>query len=403
MPDSGALNGTGTTECRGGRWFDGTGFSLRTMWISGDRFVAAPPGPVDRIVDLDDRFVVPPYGEGHNHWLEPALADAYIEDHLRDGIFYVKDQGSPPAVQEALRPLVNTPSSIDYTAAHQGFTGPGGHPMEIVDQLVGLGILPTSWIETHGEGDALFAVASEADVDRAWSRLMKSRPDFIKVFLVHSDQYVARRDDPGLSPKARGMDPALVSGIVRRAHAAHLRVSAHIENAHDFHVAVAAGADEIAHMPFVDGADLAGYRLANEDIGAMRTIIATTMDWAADADADDPRVAVQRDNLARLRAAGWTIVIGTDQFRKTARTEVELIVRLRLMTNLELLHAWSIDTPRSIFPGRMIGTFEDGAEASFLVLSGDPLDDFSQSHAIVLRVKMGGLVEPGPATMPSLG
>ena len=70
----------------------------------------------------------------------------------------------------------------------------------------------------------------------------------------------------------------------------------------------------------------------------MRAIIATTLDWAADAGADDPRVAVQRDNLARLRAAGWTIVIGTDLFRKTARTEVELIVRLRLMTNLELLH-----------------------------------------------------------------
>lgn len=372
------------------------------MWIAGNRFAAAPPGPVDGVVDLDGHFVVPPYGEGHSHWLEPALADAYIQDHLRDGIFYVKDQGTAPAFHEVLRPLVNTPSSIDYTAAHQGFTGPGGHPIEIVDQLCAFGILPAEWARAHGEGDALFAVASEADVDRAWSRLMKSRPDFIKVFLVHSDQYAARRDDPTLSPKARGIDPALVPGIVRRAHAAHLRASAHIENAHDFHVAVAAGADEIAHMPFVDDADLAGYRLADEDIGAMRAIIATTLDWATDADADDPRVAVQRDNLARLRAAAWTIVIGTDGFRLTARTEVDRIVRLGLMTNLELLRAWCIDTPRSIFPGRKIGTFEDGAEANFLVLSGDPLDDFSQSHAIGLRVKMGHLIEPGPATLPSL-
>jgi hypothetical protein len=52
------------------------------------------------------------------------------------------------------------------------------------------------------------------------------------------------------------------------------------------------------------------------------------------------------------------------------------------MTNVELLRAWSIDTPRSIFPLRNIASFTDGAEASFLVLGGDPLADLSNSRKI---------------------
>src|SRR5205085_7431056 len=128
--------------------------------------------------------------------------------------------------------------------------------------------------------------------------------------------------------------------------------------------------------------------------------IATTLDWASDASPEDPRVAVERDNLARLRAAGVTIVIGTDRFRETAHVEVDLIARLHLMTNLELLRAWSIDTPRSIFPARNLARFDDNAEASFLVLSADPLADPAHLHAITLRVKQGHRLVPTTAAMP---
>ena len=43
------------------------------------------PAKIDRVVDLQARWVVPPYAEGHNHWLEPHAADAYISAYLRDG------------------------------------------------------------------------------------------------------------------------------------------------------------------------------------------------------------------------------------------------------------------------------------------------------------------------------
>jgi imidazolonepropionase-like amidohydrolase len=50
---------------------------------------------------------------------------------------------------------------------------------------------------------------------------------------------------------------------------------------------------------------------------------------------------------------------------------------------------WSQSTPRAIFPSRRVGCLEDGCEASFLVLDGDPSRDLSRTGSIRLRVKDG--------------
>jgi len=46
-------------------------------------------------------------------------------------------------------------------------------------------------------------------------------------------------------------------------------------------------------------------------------------------------------------------------------------------------------TPRAIYPNRRIGALDDGSEASFLVLGGNPLTDFRNTRAITMRVKQG--------------
>ena len=393
------------TEYRNGQWFDGDRFVAKPMWVRGGIFVESRPARVGSVIDLGNGFVVPPYAEGHNHWLEPALVDAYVQTHLRDGIFYVKDQGTAPRFHDQMRAVLGGPASVDYISAHQGFTGPNGHPIEIVDALSGLGVLPAEWARTHGEGDALFVVASEQDIDRAWPRLISGRPDFVKVFLVHSDEYASRRDNRALTPKHRGIDPALVPAIVARAHAAQLRVSAHIENAHDFHVAIAAGVDDIAHMPFVGKDDPDRYRLAEADLraaAARGVSIATTLDWMLQ-NVTERQLEIVRGNFANMRRAGNTIVIGTDRFRKTARSEAELITARHLMSNLELLQAWCISTPRAMFPNRKIGRLAGGFEASFLVLGGNPLADFARAYDIRMRVKQGHPIVPRDTKLPSSG
>ena len=67
--------------------------------------------------------------------------------------------------------------------------------------------------------------------------------------------------------------------------------------------------------------------------------------------------------------------------------------RFHLFDNLTLLKMWCEDTPAAIFPDRRIGRFEEGYEASFFFLAGNPIEDFSQVQAIRRRLKQGVLLD----------
>jgi hypothetical protein len=380
-------------EYRNGRWYDGRGFVARTAWTDGPRF-AAGPLPGAEMVDLDGAFVVPPYGDAHVHWLEPDLVDAYVAQHVRAGVLYVKDHATSAAFREAMRPALGP---VELVSAHRGFTAPDAHPAGLVDGLVGLGVLPPSWGPARGDGELFHAVASEGDVDRAWPLLLATRPDFVKVFLVRSATY-----GRPAATRERGLDPALVPGIVARAHDAGLRVAAHVEDAHDVRVAVAAGVDDLAHLPFALDGDPAAFAIEEADalaLGRRGGTVATTLEWLDESPAG---LAVTRDNVARLRAAGVTLLVGSDVFRTTAVAEADRLVRHGLLAPAELLRAWCVDTPRAITRRPGVGALVPGAEASFLALRADPLADVAATGDIALRVRDGEPVAPADVPMPAL-
>jgi imidazolonepropionase-like amidohydrolase len=62
---------------------------------------------------------------------------------------------------------------------------------------------------------------------------------------------------------------------------------------------------------------------------------------------------------------------------------------LGVFDNLSLLKIWCEVTPRTIFPHRKIGRLQEGYEASFLVLDGNPLENFAHVQAIRRRFKQG--------------
>jgi hypothetical protein len=93
-----------------------------------------------------------------------------------------------------------------------------------------------------------FTIDSEADLEKKWPLILNQRPDFIKTHLWFSDEYEKRKDDSAYFGQ-KGLDPRLLPKIVAKARATNLRVSTHASNAADFHHAVAAGVDEIAHLP----------------------------------------------------------------------------------------------------------------------------------------------------------
>ena len=396
-------------ELRNGYWFDGRDFVADTRYAVYGAITERRPEPVDSVIDLQGGYVVPAFGEAHNH--NAVVSDTGIAHrYLRAGIFYVKNPNSFPRDRIAARGRFNTRGSIDVVFSNGGLTGPGGHPVDLARRNIARGV----WKPEMGEGDFYHVIASRADLDAKWPAIIEAEPDFIKTYLLFSEDYAQRLRDT-TTFGWRGLDPALLPEIVRRAHGANRRVSTHVETAADFRTAVAAGVDEINHLPgfrpernTIAGYErLARYELTRQDAEAARargiTVVTTVsealelLDAAIRKGGDDAALARRAramivQNLRLLRDAGVNVVIGSDRYRDTSVPEAIGLRATGVYSDTTLLRMWSITTPRAIFPGRKLGTLDGGFEASLLVLAGNPLTDFTNVGRIRLRMKEGFLL-----------
>lgn len=169
-----------------------------------------------------------------------------------------------------------------------------------------------------------------------------------------------------------------------------------------------AGVDQIAHMPGVRGdrnislLDPSRYAIWEEDArsaGRQGIVVVTTLAGLVEY-ADERRDAALREaantlnsrNLALLAKHDVPIAIGSDAYDDTSVKEALYLDTLNVMDSAALVRAWSETTPRAIFPGRQIGRLAVGYEASFLVLDGDPLHDFTNVTRIRFSLKQGRVV-----------
>lgn len=396
-------------ELRNGQWFDGETFVDRTMYSVGGFFSGNRPARIDSVVDLQRGYVVPPFGEAHNHNVDASnatAARAIVDKYLRDGVFYVQNPENVPRARPALTGFINVPSGIDVTFANAGLTGPGGHPMGLYLRNLGRGVmLPTDSNSTSG---FLWTIRDRADFDAKWPLILASHPDFIKTLLLYSEEYERRKSDSAFF-NWRGLNPALLPEIVRRAHGAGLRVITHVETGADMHNALVAGVDQIAHTPGFRGNEktelpsFTPYLIADADaeLAAKRGVfVATTLGGAAglpDSAARARFAKLDSLNLAMMKKHHVKIVVGSDSYRNTSAPEAMWLSSLGALSNSELLRAWTETTAQAIFPGRKIGRLAPGYEASLLVLSGNPIADFSNVRRITLRMKQGELIYPSSA------
>jgi imidazolonepropionase-like amidohydrolase len=393
-------------ELRDGKWLGADGFSAGTRYVIDERITRRRPARVDSVIDLASGWVVPPFGEAHNHNVDfttTRRTDSVLAQYLRDGVFYVKNPGSLPRGRDSLVGRINVPRGVDAVFANGLLTATGGHPtgLYLRNRARG-GMTPAD-----SDGGFLWILDSLPDLERKWPRILAGRPDFIKVVLVHSEEFARRRTDSAYF-NWRGLDPALVPEVVRRAHAARLRVSAHVETAADFHAALVGGVDEINHIPGFRGdehtriTEPARYQVTAEDakLAAARGVwVVTTLSGFTALDPHGPDSLTRRAadslaarNLRVLRAAGVHLAIGSDSYRDDSVQEAADLAALSVFTPLELLRLWSEATPRAIFPQRRVGCLDDGCEASLLVLAADPSADFANTKRITLRMKDGRLL-----------
>ncbi len=259
---------------------------------------------------------------------------------------------------------------------------------------------------------------SRAEVQEKWVQFLATKPDFVKTYLLYSEEYEQRKDDPKYFGW-RGLGPDLLQMIVAKAHASNLRVSTHIESAADFHTALLAGVDEINHMPgFRYRDDVKPHQLSEFEItdsdakraAKQGTVVVTTLGGTAKVDPHGKDAALRerwdelnRQNLSVLKRHHVKLALGSDSYREDSVPESAYIDSLHVFDPPSLLNIWCKTTARTIFPLRSVGELREGYEASFLVLSADPLHDFGATQKIRLRVKQGHIIEihdlpPGSAT-----
>ena len=394
---------------KNGQWFDGNSFKRKDGYAVNGVLTFRRPAQIDQTVDLEGKFVVPPFGEAHNHNVEPLnKVDELIRRYLEHGIFYVKNPNNLPSGRDQVAAKINRPDSIDAAFSNGGFTVAGGHPAEIVKRNIDRGL----WTEADGDGAFYYAIANEAELDREWPQFLQTRPDFVKTYLLFSDDYKARKDDPKYFGW-KGLDPALLKTVVQKAHAAGLRVSTHVESTADFHAALVAGVDEINHMPgFRTSGDvkthaMSEFAIAESDAQAAArqdTFVVTTLGDAAAIDANGANAALRsernnlnRRNLQLLKKYHVKLAPGSDSYRSDTLPEALYLESLHVFDNSELLTMWCTTTANTIFPKRSIGSLKEGYEASFLVLKANPLENFNAVQQITLRVKQGHILNSDQA------
>lgn len=396
-----------------GRWFNGSAFVQRTVYSEKGIISFRVPRRVDTTIDLGNRYVVPPYAEGHGHNVEfygDARARAIVAKYLTAGVFYDLNPLTLARARDGMKGLVNVPAGVDVIWAVGGLTGKGGHPTGLFLRNLKNGV----FTEADGEGGFFFTIDSLADLNRKWPAILAQKPDFIKTLLLYSEEYAKRRDDSTYF-NWRGMNPAVLPEVVRRAHAQGLRVMSHIETAADFHTALTAGVDAIVHTPGFRGDeharlpdDVSRYVITDSDaaLAARRgvPVVTTLQGGAGSYPATGPDSALRRRwddlnrrNLQTLKRHHVRIAIGTDTYREVSVSEAMYLHDLGVFSNLELLKMWSETTPQLIFPKRKIGKLEPGYDASFLILDGSPLTDFANTQRIFLRVKQGRVLSASPS------
>ena len=400
-----------------GEWFDGKGFRRRTYYSVNGLLTEQKPPVVDQVIDLSGGYVIPPFADAHCHnFQDPKNVEQQVEMYLRDGVFYAKVQGEARSAALQLADRVNRPTSVDVSYAHGLLTSSYGHGVEVHEGLALYG-------RTYGfsaeerqkvresrlrDNDAYYIIDTAEDLERKWSRILEGKPDFIKIILITSEEHEEqkkRTDTVG----DRGLDPRLVPLIVNKAHAAGLRVSAHVDTLTDYRIALNAGVDEEAHLPgyyvgFKSAPDVRKFELTAADVketarrGVWVDIAPVVFDYYdVQSPSEKAQIKALRDrvrvhSLNLLKRFKVKIAFGSDRYGSTPLDDVLYLQRLAVFSNLEMLKIWCEDTPQSIFPNRKIGSLKAGYEASFLVLNGNPLKEFDQVKTIRFRLKQGEII-----------
>jgi imidazolonepropionase-like amidohydrolase len=313
----------------------------RIEWVGSTRLA---PGADDELEV--DGFLMPGAADRHVHI---GLADPGAV--LLGGVTAVRDLAWPP---EVIFPLADASELSTFNgplirAAGPMITAPGGYPT--ADRWAP----PGTGLEIRGAEEAATAVEVLADRGAA----------AIKVSLN--------------AEAGPTLTDAELAATVQAAGERGLPVTAHVQGVGQAERALGAGVSEFAHCPWSE-------RLSESvlEAAAKAVRVVSTLDiWSFGNVTPELRTAA--DNMARFRAAGGTVVYGTDLGNGAIPPGIDVREVLLLRETVGM-------TADEILEALVAGPLESGGPADLIAPARDPREDLTALGDLKLVIRAGRVV-----------
>jgi hypothetical protein len=387
-------------EFRNGNWFNGDGFTVATWYVSNGVFSKKAPAKIDSIIDLTDRWVIPPFGDAHcGSVSDNPNAAKVLGQYLGEGVFYLQVIGNTQEGRATTSLLLNKPTAPDAVFSNGGITCSLGYPF-VKYEGPATGVRnPTEWGKKYDEiklsrkslTDGYWFIDNKTALDANWEKIKAQKPGIVSIYLLD----VANSG----GKEGKGLSADMAKAVIKKAHKAGLRVFAHVETAEDLRLGIKLGADGFANLPGNnwDGAgDGAKYELSDDDLKKLakkQTPVVALFSHSQTVAARAGALEANGNLFKRLFANNVNVIIGSDDSQRTIRSELNYWFSFGPMDNKQVLKVLCENTPKAIFPKRKIAKIEDGYEASFLVLNEDPLQNLLKSRVAAFKVKQGVLLK----------
>jgi imidazolonepropionase-like amidohydrolase len=332
----------------GGTLIDGTGaapVSNAVVLIAGDRIAAAgPAGTVAvpsgvRTIDVSGGTILPGFINAHVHF---AFDAAHLRAWAQGGVTTVRDESASTSQIAGLKALRaemgKDPANARLVSAGTMLAVPGG----------------------YGQ---LF-VSSPDEARRAVQREIDDGVDAVKVAL--EDGYAGTSGLPKPTPEE-------LAAIVEVAHAHGLPVSGHITQGAYLAPLLAAGVDDVAHIPYdaMPGDGLA--EVVSKGVYLVPTFTVFRNYGAP----------LNVGGLSQFVAMGGKVALGNDYGGGPGDFELGMpmfeiqTMSQAGMTPMQVILAGTANAAHVLRLDREIGTLEAGKAADVLVVGGDPLADLA--------------------------